>query len=511
MNHLVRVLCLLGAMAFAGLVLGDEFTDRLNAAFQGVPAERRSERVLLPVLGAMEEPPGVLVGRADRVLLLTTSSPAWPAAAAWAEAEAQRAVLEALRAVTAEENPRRSMAFALPYGIAGVEPAWVRMGLHAELGDPPTIAAAQLGYLERMRWLSTLAQIEVTRLEDEGKLEEAMELMFDLAALGRQMADRALFEEVAFGLETMQFAMLRIRDIAYVDSATGGSLTGAYLKSMVERIDMTQGLFRLDRIRLPLGDQAGALQLAGRVFTRSGLPDESVFATSMAELASTSRPLRLFSEAGRWQSAMSGHASASETRSKIEGLFNDWIIRWDAGAFDSAFRTPTEYERLDRQRFAMVAEVVPPLGRLTTLRRELDAELVGTRVSLAIRALSKEAGGMPTSLALARPRYIDDLGVDPYNPNRAAGARPELRFFVPERDTVGGRLHDMSVVPTGRTNFRVRLGDEQFVLYSLGGNEFDDKATVVSDSGVEPVGDYLLWPPVLSLLREYLEESGASE
>ena len=456
MNHLVRVLCLLAALAHTGLAAADEFTDRLNAKYQNVPDNRRAELILMPALGAMEEPPGVLLGRADRVLLLTTTSPAWPAADGWAKSEPQQAVLKALADITAEENPRRAMEFALPYGIAGVDSSWVRMGIHAELGDPPTIAAATLGYLERMQWLASLAQIEVTRLEADGQLEQAMELMLDMAILGRMMADRQLFDEVSWGMDTMQTAMLRIRDIAYIDATNDGELTGAYFKSVVERIDLT-GMFRLDRVRMPLGDRIGADQLAGR------------------------------------------------------GLFNDWSLRWDADIFDPTFRTPTEYEKLDRQQYALAAEVVPNLGRLFVMRRELETELVGTRVALAIRALSKEAGGMPTSLALARPRYIDDLGVDPYNPARAAGNRPELRFFVPERDTVGGRLHEMNVIPRGRTNFSVRLGSEEFVLYSLGGNEFDDRATIVSNNGLELSGDYLIWPPVLSLLRDYLEDTGDSE
>lgn len=511
MTPLVRLLCLSLTLALAQSARADEFTDRLNAAYQSIPAERRAELILMPALAAMEAPPAVLDGRSDRVLLLRTSSPAWGAARAWAMAEPQQAALRAMAEVTKEENPRRAMEFALPYGIVGIDPAWVRAGIHAELGDPPTISGHQLGYMVRLEWLATLAQIEVTRLESEGQLEQAMELMLDLAFLARKLADRQMFVEVAWGLGTMQAAMLRIRDIAYVDAQTSGTLTGAYFASLVGRINISQGLFRLDRIRLPLGDQVGAQQLAERVFAATGQPDESVFATSLAELASTTRPLRLFAEAGRWQSAMQGHANAAETRTRIDGLFNDWALRWNADIFDPTFRSPTEYERLDRQRFALVAEVVPNLGLLAVMRRELDAEFVGTRVALAIRALSKEAGGMPTSLALARPRYIDDLGIDPYSPNRAAGNKPELRFFVPERDTVGRQLHAMNVIPRGRTNFSVRLGSEQFVLYSVGGNEFDDKAMIVSDSGLELAGDYLIWPPVLSLLREYLEQTGEAE
>ncbi len=511
MNHLVRVLCLLAALAFAGLAVADEYTDRLNASFLSIPAERRAETILMPALGAMEKPPGVLIGRADRVLLLTISSPAWPSATAWAQAQPQQAALKALAEVCAEENPRRAMEFALPYGIVGVEPAWVRLGLHAELNDPPTIASAKLGYLERMQWLESLAHIEVTRLEAEGRLEEATEIMMDLAFLGRKMADRKLFREVSWGLSTMQGAMLRIRDIAYVDAKSAGELTGEYFKALVERINISNGAFRLDRVRLPLGDQLAAQQLAGRIFTNTGLPDESVFATSLAELAATDRPLRLFSEAGRWQSVVRGHAGSRDTKAKIDGLFNDWSLRWDADTFDPVFRSPTEFEKLDNQQFAMISEVVPNLGMLMVMRRQLQAEFVGTRVALAIRALSKETGGMPTSLALARPRYIDDLGIDPFNPNRAAGNKPELRFFVPERDTVGGRLHEMNVIPRGRPNFSIRLGSEQFVIYSLGGNEFDDRANIVSDSGLEQSGDYLIWPPVLSLLRDYLEQTGESE
>jgi len=511
MNHFVRVLCLLVALALPGLAVADEFTDRLNAAFASVPADRRAETILMPALGEMQEPPGVLVGRVDRVLLLTTSSPAWASAEAWAMAEPQQAALKALAEVTAEENPRRAMEFALPYGITGINPAWVRKGLQAELGDPPTIASARLGYLDRMQWLATLAQIEVTRLEAEGQLEQATEIMFDLAVLGRMMANRQLSREVSWGLETMQAAMVRIRDIAYVDATQSGGLTGEYFKQLVKRIDIDQGLFRLDRIRLPMGDKLAAQQLASRIFSTTGQPDEAVFATSMAELAATDRPLRLFAEAGRWQSVVRGHAARRDTDAKINGLFNDWSLRWDADTFDPVFRSPTEFDKLDKQSYAMVAEVVPNLGLLSVMRRELQAELVGTRVALAIRALSKEAGSMPSGLALARPRYIDDLGVDPYNPNRAAGNKPELKFFVPERDTVGNRLHEMNVIARGRPNFSVRLGSEQFVIYSLGGNEFDDRATIVSDSGLELSGDYLIWPPVLSLLRDYLEQTGESE
>lgn len=511
MNRVVRMLCCLVAVAIAGPSSADEFTDRLNASFQNITDSRRAERILMPALADLEEPPGVLLGRADRVLLLTPSSPVWQSATNWATAEPQQGALEALAQVTEEENPRRAMEFALPYGINGVDTAWVRAGIHAELGDPPTIAAAKLGYLERMRWLESLVHIEATRLANEGDVKAAMDLVFDLALLGRMMAERQLAEEVSWGLDAMRTSALRLRDLAYVDSTRQNVLTPDDLKDFVERIDMDRGMFRLDRIRLPLGDQIGAQQMTGRIFSSTGQPDPASFPTAMAELAATDRPLRLFAESGRWSSTSKDHATKRDTDEAISGVFSDWSLRWTANAFDPQFRSPSTYDRLDATRLAVVKEIVPDLDDLMVLRRELTAELVGTRVALAVRAMRIQTGNLPTSLALTRPIYIDDLGADPYNPRVDSGNRPELRYFVPVRDTVGSQLVSMNVIPEERTNFRVSLGDEQFVLYSLGGNEFDDRAQIVSDSGLESTGDYLIWPPVLGLLREYLEDTGASE
>lgn len=511
MGRFTRVLCCVFAGAIAGLAIADEFTDRLNAPFRSVADDQRAENVLMPALANMEEPPSVLAGRADRVLLLTPQSPAWGAARDWATAEPQQAALEALATIAEEENPRRMMQFALPYGINGVNTSWVRQGLHGELGDPPTISAAQLGYLDRMQWLESLVHIEATRLASEGEIVRAMEMVFDMAVLGRMMADRMLAEEVIWGMNAMRTAALRLRDLAYVDSKTQNTLTTEDLTAIIERIDMRRGLFRLDRIRMPIGDQIGAEQMARRIFSGSGQPDPSMFPTAMAELAATDRPLRLFSESGRWQEVGEAHASRDQTEQAIRGAYNDWSLRWSADPFDPQFRSPSAYDRLDPSSLAVVRELVPDIDELFVLRRELETELVGTRVALAVRALVIRTGTMPTSLALTRPVYIDELGSDPYNANRRAGNQPELQYFVPVRDTVGSELHSMNVIPAERTNFRVALGDEQFVVYSVGGNEFDDRAVIVSDSGLERTGDYLIWPPVLGLLREHLQITGTSE
>ncbi|HED53455.1 MAG TPA: hypothetical protein ENJ00_04560, partial [Phycisphaerales bacterium] len=470
----LRVFCLVAAVVSSfGPARADDFTDRINRAYANIPQDRRAENVLIPALGQLEEPPAVLIGRADRVLLLTPSSPIWASASAWAQAQPQQDMLEAIFKVTQENNPRRAMVFALPYGIRGIPTDWVRKGLHAELGDPPTIAGAKLGYLDRLAWVETLVHIEATRLLYENKPEQAMELMFHTALLGRMLADRSLHREVVWGMDTMRTAMLRLRDIAYVDSKNDHALTSDFLTEMVKKIDVRRGMFRLDRIRMPLGDQIAAEQMIERVFARTGEPDSAVFPTAMAELAATDRPLRLFAESGKWQKLESGHATKQETADELSAIFNDWSLRWDADLFDPTFRTPTEYEKLSTRSFGLIAEIVPDIGGLLVLRRELETEIIGTRLALAIEALVIESGGsLPSDLYLIRPRYIDELGIDPYNPNRAANNKPPYKYFVPERDTVGGRLHTMNVIPRNRPNFSVTLGREDFVLYSLGGNEF---------------------------------------
>lgn len=504
-------LCVVFSALLAVSAAADSFVDRLNAAFASVPNDRRSDLIVLPALAAMDEPPAVLLQRAERAALMIPASPLWSAAAEWSTAEPQQAVLEAIGRVTQETNPRRAMVFALPYGIAGVPTDLIRAGVHAELGDPPTIAGAQLGYLDRCRWLALLVSIETTRLQEAGEPVKAIQLNRDLAAFARQIADRALGQEVFWAYDTMAEAMRRIRDVAYVDSKGAEQLTGEQLTEIVAWLDLERGLFRADRLLVPTGDRLAAEQLTARVFDGSGQPREGVFATTMAEMASTGRPLRLFAEAGRWSDLASGHAPADATRRAIEGVYADWNRRWNADPFDRLQRAIPAYMLLDETEYALVREAVPNLTRLFDLRRALRTELNGTRVSLALRALTASTGGVASSLAIVRPRYIDNLGDDPFNPNRAAGNIPELRYFVPERDTVGGRPHQMNIAPTYGANFSVRLTQDDFVLYSLGGNENDDRAINVTDQGGSRIGDYLIWPPIVSLTRDYLALSDITE
>ncbi|MEM8758587.1 MAG: hypothetical protein AAGF47_12500 [Planctomycetota bacterium] len=501
------------SLARAPSAAADGFVDRINAAFARVPSERRSDLVILPVLAEMDAPPAILQQRAGRAALILTSSPVWPAASEWAAGDAQQAALDALRRVTEETNPRRAMVFALPYGIGGVPRDLIRAGLHAELGDPPALAGARLGYMPKITDLRLLVSIETTRLADQGRPRDAIDLNLSLAAFGRQFADRAFGVEVLWAYSTMAAAFERIRDVAYVDGKAGRDLTADDLTEVVGGLDLDRGLFRPDRLVVPEGDRVAALQMIDRVFGLDGRPDLSVFPTTLAEMAASGRPLRLFAEAGRWSQAAGPHADADATREAVNGVFADWMTRWNTDPFDRLQRSVPAYRQLDQDRFALVQQIVPDLSILIDARRGLRTELNGTRVALALQALTLATGGRASSLAIVRPRYIDSLGDDPFNPDRAAGNTPELRYFVPERDTVGNQRHRMNVVPVGGggANFSTVLTRDDFVLYSVGPNESDDRAVNVSDSSESRIGDYLIWPPITSLTREFLALTNASE
>ncbi len=503
----------IAATLVAASAAADRFVDAVNAAYARLDDSRRSELVLLPALIDMQPPPELLRQRADRAALMLTTSPAWPAVEAWATAEPQQAVLQAIAAVTEETNPQRAMQFALPYGINGVPTDFIRAGVHAELGDPPTLASAQLGYMERFHWIKLLVDIETTRLVEAGQAEDAINMNLDLAAFARQIAERQLGAEVEWAYETIASTMRRVRDAAYVDSKGSRTLGAQFLTDIVASIDVDRGLYRIERLRMPEGDKQAALQLVERVFDRAGRPDPAVFPSAMAEMAATGRPLRLFGEAGRWAQRVDSHAGQAQTRQTIEGVYNDWNTRWSSDPYDPIQRTTSAYRGLQSRSedFSLITQTVPDLGRLLDLRKGVQAETVGTRVALAAQALNLATGTKASSLALLRPRYIDNLGVDPFNPNTALGNRPELLYFVPERDNVRGERHRMNVIPRLRTNFSVTLTSDDFVVYSPGGNGADDRALNVSDNPSAAIGDYLVWPPVLSLTREHLRQTGASE
>lgn len=495
----------------------DEFLDRLNATLADVRPQQRSDLVLLPLLAKMQAPPSAFT-RLESLAPLYPGSAAMAELAAWASAPTQKAIVDAIATVTKEDDYRKAMAFAQPYGVEGVPVEMVAARLYTEVGDPPTLAAAKFYYLDAIRTVEVLAHAEAIRRTGEGDAIGAIKLLSDWTFFCRQMADRRFYREVSWAYDAMIAAQERIRDLAYWDSKNKKSLEQEaqrdQLPGVVARLDESGGYLDISRLRLPVGDRMGSEQAVARVYQPRGGVDPNVFASTMSRMGSSEYPLRLFGESARWQAVAGTQKNWFEVNDQLPKLYGDWELRWRLDPFDKLMEKPFVYAALDRAGYAVLDATAPDMGRLFTLRQQLQVEIAGTRQALAILAYTSYTKGFPPLISSVRPRWIKTLSVDPYNPNRARGAVPPLEYFVPVRDQkVSARgetkPHEVKVFVAGGSNFDLKFRDDQFLLYSTGRDGANNYAARVDNRPDAGVGtDYLIWPPVQSLYRQHLMDLG---
>lgn len=509
------------ALALTVAVIADDAVDRVNGYYADIRPADRSDLVLLPLLAKMADlPPGVTTPKQAR--LIPAGSRQWDAISAWAQADEQQAVIKALDRITQEENYRRAMAFGQPYGAEGVPVELIRDELYTELGDPPMLAGARHLYMPALDRAACLAHVEATRLAAEGRPADAIDLLIDWCFFARQMADREYFAEMSWGIRHMSMALERMRDIAYLDARSGSpKLTSADLIGFIHRLDEDKGYIGVERMTFPRANQVAAEQLVARTIDRNGGPNDR-FASTLARLASNERPLRLFSEAASWQAVAAMHAGWKETNEMLERVFNDWASRWTIDPFDERMKQTFAYEGLNKTRFGIlkiafetpIDGVDTDMGVLFKERTILRTEAVGTRTALGLQAFALDQHNFPPRLQSIRPRYIKRIEADPFNSARTYGAEPPMEYFVPIRDehkpSEGGvRPHTINVITEDRSNLRIDLFDDVFVLYSRGSDDAKGWAKLIQNTpDYAPGADYLIWPPLVSLHREHLIEQG---
>lgn len=505
-------LAALAAVALAaGPGLAQDHVTRANAGYSSVPDSRRSDLVLLPALAGMDEPP-VGLGNDYAGMLIDTTSELWPELEAWATADAQQAALDALREVTDTGDPRRAMVFAQPYGSA-VGQELIRGRMYTELSDPPLLAGAQFYYLDGVKNLARLVHVEATRLGALGQTADGIDLLVRWVYFGRQMVDRAFAREVMLGFHIMTTGLERIRDLAYVDFRGEQSLSPGEIAKTIEALDGTSNAYlNTGRIPFPTANKLAAEQLWELLYEPRGGVRAS-FATTMARLRTADRPLRLFAEASRFESAGDTQGDWFQTRDMIDAVFDSWSARWTLNPFDRQLSLPYAYDDLDRGRFQVISSSTEDLSVLYDLRRVFETEVVGTRASLALLGYYYELGEYPPTISSVRPRWLSNIEADPFNPSRAAGRLPALEFFVPVRDAYvsderqTAQPHRMNVYSPGGENFAIMLREDQFVVYSVGR---DGTRSLAEDVSIDPeaiTGDYLIWPPMYSLYRTHLRET----
>ncbi|MBK7404998.1 MAG: hypothetical protein IPJ41_10280 [Phycisphaerales bacterium] len=521
---LSRLAILFAAVLLAPQARADEFVNRVNAYFADVRPDRRSDPIILASLSAMEPPPAG-VAKPRQAALVPASSAMWSEAAAWAQKPTQVAVLEALDQVTQETDQRRAMVFAQPYGLAelGSSPEQIKLiaaGLYTDLGDPPLLATARHLYLPRFDDMACLVNVEATRRLAAGDAAGALDVLTDWVYFARQIADREFYAEKSWAFEAMVGGIERIRDVTYQDFRGGKTLTADQLKTVIDRLQDERALLTISKIQLPRADFEGASQLIASLIAPRGRVKPELFSPTMARLASTQRPLRLFGEAARWDSVAAIHVDWYGANEALDALRSDYEYRWTHSRFDENVSQPFVVERyrspVVRDAVAIVTRSVPDMRELFKLRLELTVELAGTRDSMGLVGFYAENRAYPLDLSAIRPRFVTELEGDPFAAPGAGGRQPPLIFFVPIRDTKDRfppratiPPHEISVIVADAPNVAIALRDDQFVLYSVGADGSKQWADEAQNTTDAPAGrDYLLWPPVLSIVRETLVQSG---
>lgn len=507
--------------ALAAPARADDTLQSINAQFRAVPESRRSDLKVLPLLADLADPPRSLETRspawvtrpAERAALLSWKGPNWSDWKAWAQGAPQQALLAVLPEITAEGDYRRAYAFAQPYGVEGVSVDLISKGMYTDLGDPPLLARAQHLYMPKMEHFETLAHVEASRLMEEGRADDAVKLMADWSMFARQFADRPMLKEKRWALDALELGLVRMRDLAYEDfRAPERKTTSATLVDIVDRFKFRNGYLDLDRLQLPVGEFAAKAQLIDRVMTRGGGANAE-FARELARITTVDRPLRRFAAAAYWEGMAAGHANELDTRRQLQRIRDDWTRRWSLSPFDPILDNRTDYQKNVRGRpqYALLDAGVGTMEELFPLRQRLRVESAGTRMGLAVYAFVLTNRNLPPGLAAVRPTFTKGapLDTDPYTRQRA-----DIQYFVPMRDTPRDehgreKMYRVSLFPPApHPEFEVPFARDQFILYSTGPSGVAGMAATVTQDRRGVPGDYLLWPPLMSLERTLLIERG---
>jgi hypothetical protein len=499
------------------LSLADEYTDRANklANDSAVAESARSDLIILPLLADMDKPPAVLRTQ-DRAALLASQGPGWAECAEWAQKPNQKKIFEALDKLTKEEDRKKAYAFALPYGVEGVSVDLVAKEMYTDLGDPPLLAAAKILYMPAMENAGILCHVEASRLYAAGDGKGAMKVLVDWLFFCRQMADRPMIQEKKWAMESMRLALERIRDIVYVDLiAEKHALETDTLRKVNDRITEgkrgKRGFLQFDKMRMPEADFIGREQLVKKIMDADGKPSEATFAALMARAGATQRPLKLFSAAAYWEQARSSHANEKDTTKMVRGLRDDWARRWELPQFDRFAATASDYRKYVQTstKYAVLNDAFADFDAIVSLRQQLRCELAGTRMALGAYAYFLHQKVLPTSLSAVNPAWVDGVDKDPYSPPPRSA---DIGFFVPMRDTTkdaNGNLQPYVIniyPPAPAPEFSRALSDRVFVLFSVGPDGLSDKVSYATQTRTGVRGDYLLFPPTVSLYRQRLAE-----
>lgn len=492
------------ALTAAPTARADDFVASANALYASVLPSQRAEITLFPAIAKLKAPPAA-AGRLVLAILLPATSAAWPEVAAWCTSDESKAALEALAKITKEDDWKKAPTIALPYGADKTDPDLVGIDMYVELGDPATLALADFKYLPAMERLSLLIHTEATRLAATGEPAKAVELMVCSTLLGRQMCNRGFFKEQRFGYSLALTSLDRIRDVMYMDLKSGSpKLTAEAVRDQVKRL-REDGILGTGRLSFPKADRMAGEQLLSRIMIKGGGADDRQFPKLLTQLGDPERPLRKFSDFAKWDAIRSIHANEPETLKQLNNVFGDWEKRWQMKPSDAFLKALTDFQKTSRARFGSVDKLIGNLDNLFELRTRLIVESGGTRAAMGCYGFYRQYNTFPGSIVAGVPSILreQDVSRDPFTGDR----KEQFKYFIPGKSPfpiLEMQVFNGSNVPA----FAVTLNDETFVIYSVGPDGNLNGMRRATQMVLDDKGDFLIFPPITSLFRKYMIETG---
>lgn len=484
----------------ASIAAADEWVDRANEAAGLVKGNISVEAELFPAVAAMDELP---ISERGPVLILgsmymSPDSPDWSALAAWAGEAPQTAVLEALNRIG---DPEQRWMVSVPFGRDAVDASWAEKDLCITLGGDGMLAGAQYNYLDALSTVHLLVTVEANRLLAAGEGDKGLERYAELLWLYRSIADRQTIAEKRWAMTLMIQTCGQMRDLAYRALHSEG-MTGPGIAKVVASFEERE--LYIMRVRPPEMTRLIVEQLIER--TLGGDGGAGAFAVAMARATTSDRPIMLFNESAKWRDAAGEHASAQETMNQADMVVGDYKTRWGFPFWDPLLGLPTDFQKMDHRRFAAVVALTGETAGLLPLRRQLVAELAGTRCALAGAGYQIARERPASELVNLQPTFIPSLNRndDAYSYNEGEKEFNELVYFVPGtggRVEISGRpgVHEIALPGEGSGTALTGMNEmqEQFPFLKEFGDspdkwalvEFEEIASVLQemlDAGADP-------------------------
>ncbi len=436
----------------------------------------KSYKTLFGAYLELKKPP-IEVGPEFNLNTIHPKMSQWDLVTGWAESNPKMA-----EAIIKCKDPKFSK-IGLPYGREGLDPAYLRENILADIGVNGSLRNTQFPYLKAVDTIAAFATAEIYRLMEANQAQKALDLSVALAFVVRQFCDREFLAEKAHFVDMLSDVMENLRDVMYLyqDRITAEQFT----KIAQEELPF----LRPDRSRLfmPEADRVVAEALIHEVFDeQSEQVDAERFSSAFAEVQAKDAPLTIFGAAKRWQMIANIHAPLGDSITRLNRIYDDWWRRWRIDMYDEQLlAVPSQFERTNRVRYAGVVYSLSNLTSVFAVRNTLVADVNGTAMAAALCAYKKTYGTFPDDAEKlygqsARKRSDSD----PYD--------KELQPFKYRLLTAN------QAVDVEGDRISIKAGEA--LLYSVGQDHEDGRAANHSDDGV--TGDIILWPPLRVLRRE---------